>query len=151
MQDNSAHGQTDPNTPGPRPKKLTEGKIVGLPIGRDKTVVPPDKVYELAELGCTDGEIARFFGVNEDTLRYNFKSELTKGREYVKIKLRRAMLKNATENMNAAVQIFLAKNYLGMADQPYATESNAPLPWNPDDTVTVEEVGEEEDEFNDEE
>lgn len=115
--------------PGPKPKQLVETTIMGIPVGRDKTVVPPDQVYELAALGCNDGEIARFFGINEDTLRYNFKPELEKAREYVKIRLRRAMFKNATENMNAAVQIFLAKNILGMSDQPINSEANAPLPW----------------------
>jgi hypothetical protein len=39
------------------------------------------------------------------------------------------MLNNACRNMNAAVQIFLAKNILGMSDNPYDSESNAPLPW----------------------
>lgn len=126
----TAHGQTNPSSPGPRPKELVEGTILGLPIGRDKTVVPPDQVEELAAIGCTDGEIAGFFGVNEDTLRYNFKSELTKGREYVKIRLRRAMFHNACVNHNAAVQIFLAKqaSILGMSDTG-GTANDTPLPW----------------------
>jgi len=114
---------------GPKPKQLVEATIQGIAVGRDKTVVPPDQVYELASIGCNDGEIARFFGINEDTLRYNFKSELAKGREFVKIRLRQAMFKNACVNMSAAVQIFLAKNLLGMSDQPINTESNTPLPW----------------------
>jgi hypothetical protein len=121
---------TEHNKPGPKPKQLVETTIMGIAVGRDKTVVPPDQVYELAALGCNDGEIARFFGVNEDTLRYNFKSELEKAREFVKIRLRRAMFKNACDNMNAAVQIFLAKNILGMTDQPVNAEANAPLPWH---------------------
>jgi hypothetical protein len=121
---------TEQNKPGPKPKQLVETTIRGIAVGRDKTVVPPDQVYELAAIGCNDGEIARFFGVNEDTLRYNFKSELEKAREFVKIRLRRAMFKNACDNMNAAVQIFLAKNILGMTDQPVNSEANAPLPWN---------------------
>lgn len=125
---NQAHGQTDPNKPGNRPKKLVEATILGKPVGRDKTVVPPDQVYELAAIGCNDGEIARFFGVNEDTLRYNFKSELTKAREFVKIRLRQAMFKNACTNMNAATQIFLAKNMLGMSDQGMSSSDDA-LPW----------------------
>lgn len=119
----------EPNKTGPKPKELVEGTVLGLPIGRDKTVVPPDMVQELASLGCKDNEIANFFGVKEDTLRYNFADYLTKGREELKITLRRAMLKNACSNMNAAVQIFLAKNILGMSDVNTASESNAPLPW----------------------
>ena len=125
---NQAHGQTDPHKPGNRPKKLVEGTILGKPVGRDKTVVPPDQVYELASIGCNDGEIARFFGINADSLRYNFKPELAKGREFVKIRLRQAMFKNACGNMNAAVQIFLAKNLLQMSDQGMSS-SDVALPW----------------------
>lgn len=133
--------EQESNKPGPKPKRLVEATIQGYPVGRDRTVVPPDQVYELAAMGCNDGEIARFYGINEDTLRYNFKPELTKAREYVKIRLRRNMFK-AADNLNPAILIFLAKNLLGMSDQPYATEANAPLPWNPDDTVNISEIGE---------
>ena len=143
MKDNrKAHGQTDPTKTGPRPKQMEETTIQGFPIGRDKTVVPPDQVYELSAIGCDDREIAKFFGVKEDTLRYNFADELAKGREYVKIRLRRAMFKNACDNMNAAVQIFLAKNVLGMSDSVIDSEANTPLPWNEEDEV---EIGEEND------
>lgn len=114
---------------GPKPKELVEGTILGLPIGRDKTVVPPDQVQELAALGCSDRDIANFYGIAESSLRYNFSAYLTKGREELKITLRRAMLKNATINLNAAVQIFLAKNLLGMSDQPINSDNHEPLPW----------------------
>lgn len=145
MKQNIAHGQTDPHKPGPRAKSLVETTILGKAVGRDKKVVPPDQVYELAAIGCNDGEIARFFGINEDTLRYNFKPELEKGREFVKIRLRKAMFHNACVNHNAAVQIFLAKNMLGMADSPINTAANAPLPWNESDEEPVE-LGEENEE-----
>lgn len=114
---------------GPKPKKLTEKVVLGLPVGRDKTVVPPDEVYKLAALGCKNQEIADWFGIDENTLTYNFSVELEKGRSAVRISLRRAMLNNACQNMNAAVQIFLAKNLLGMSDTPVDTEANQPLPW----------------------
>lgn len=139
-----AHGVTDPHKPGPREKPLVEATILGKAVGRDRTVVPPDQVYELAAIGCDDREIARFFGVKEDTLRYNFADELVKGREYVKIRLRRAMFKNACENMNASTQIFLAKNILGMSDQPISSEANAPLPWNENETSDLEVTEDEE-------
>lgn len=121
---------------GPKPKELTEGYYLGLPVGRDNTVVPPDMVQELAALGCLDKEIANFFGVKDDTLRRNFADELVKGREEMKVKLRKAMFHNACSNMNAAVQIFLAKNILGMSDNGMST-SNEPLPWSDDDVDTV--------------
>lgn len=132
---------------GPKPKELVEGTIEGLPVGRDKTVVPPDQVYELAALACTDKDIARFFGIKEDTLRYNFAAELVKGRESLKISLRRAMVKNAIANMNVTMQIWLSKNILGMSDSPMDGEANAPLPWR-EDTDDQVEIGEETDEEN---
>lgn len=117
---------------GPKPKQLQEKIIMGLPVGRgdNKEVVPPEDVYKLAALGCTDNEIAGYHGIKPDTLRRNFAAELQKGREWVKIRLRKAMYENACENMHASVQIFLAKNILGMSDSPLDTEANAPLPWN---------------------
>jgi len=119
------------NKTGPKPKELKEGTIMGLEIGRgnSKQIVPPDQVEELASIGCTDREIAAFFKVKEDTLRRNFADNLLKGREFCKTRLRQAMFKNACSHMNAAVQIFLAKNILGMSDQQHNTEANAPLPW----------------------
>lgn len=121
--------ENDNKKTGPKPKELVEGTVLGLVIGRDKTVVPPDQVEQLAELGCSDRDIANFYGVKEDTLRYNFADYLVKGRESMKIILRRAMFKNATQNMNAAVQIFLAKNLLSMSDTGL-TNSDEALPWN---------------------
>jgi hypothetical protein len=121
-----AHSKT-----GPKPKELVEGTIIGLPVGRDKTVVPPDQVEELAALGCTDRDIANFYGIKEDTLRYNFADYLIKGREELKISLRRSMLRTAHSG-NAAVLIFLAKNILGMTDTPVNTEDKKPLPWTDD-------------------
>jgi hypothetical protein len=109
-------------------------KIVkGLVVGRNKTVVPPEEVEDLAALGCTDRDIANWFGIDENTLRYNFSDNLTKGRENLKISLRRAMLKNACVNLNAAVQIFLAKNMLGMSDNGMTTDTSKVLPFTDDD------------------
>lgn len=117
---------------GPKPKQLTEKVVLGLPVGRDKKVVPPDEVYKLAALGCKNIEIADWFGVSEDAISRNFAAELIKGRSAVKISLRRAMLNNACQNMSAAVQIFLAKNMLGMSDNPMDSDANTPLPWSDD-------------------
>ena len=109
-------------------------KIVkGLVIGRNKVVVPPEEVEDLAALGCTDRDIANWFGVDENTLRYSFSDYLLKGRENLKISLRRAMLKNACVNLNAAVQIFLAKNMLGMSDNGMVNDGSKVLPFTDDE------------------
>lgn len=108
-----------------------ETVIQGRLIGRNNVVIPPSQVEDLAQLGCTNKEIANFFGVTEMALARNFEVELMTGRELVKQKLRRAMLQNACVHMSAAVQIFLAKNMLGMADTPQAVGTEV-LPWNDD-------------------
>jgi hypothetical protein len=109
-------------------------KIVhGLIVGRNQVVVPPEEVEDLAALGCTDRDIANWFGIKEDTLRYNFADYLLKGREAVKISLRRAMLKNACVNGNAIIQIFLAKNMLGMTSDGMVTDNSKVLPFTDDE------------------
>lgn len=114
--------------------------VTGFIVGRDKIIVPPEEVEDLASLGCTDRDIANWFGIKEDTLRYNFAEYLLKGREAVKINLRRAMLKNACVNLNAAVQIFLAKNILGMSDQGMSSDEFKVLPFTDEeeDVITTD-------------
>jgi len=114
----------------PSKKQLTEGTVLGFPIGRDKKIVPPDEVQKLAALGCSNRDIANFFGIEESNVSRHFAAFIIKGREELKITLRRAMLDNACRNMNAAVQIFLAKNILGMSDTPVNSDEKQPLPWS---------------------
>jgi hypothetical protein len=104
-----------------------QGLLVGR--GHKQAIVPPDDVYKLGALGVSDKDIADWFGIDEQTLRYNFKGFLTKARIDLKQRLRRAMLTNAINNHNAAVQIFLAKNILGMKSEPTDGEDQQPLPW----------------------
>lgn len=118
--------------PGPKTPELQEVTIMAKLVGRDKKPIQPEEVYKLAALGCKNREIANFFGVVEDNISRHFAAELIKGREDMKISLRRAMLNNACQNNNAALQIFLAKNLLGMADSPIDSEENSPLPWDDD-------------------
>lgn len=107
--------------------------IQGKLVGRDNIVIPPEQVEDLAQLGCNNKEIANFFGVTESALGRNFATELLTGREILKQKLRRAMLQNACVNMNAAVQIFLAKNMLGMSDTGLTGDDTKVLPFTDDE------------------
>lgn len=120
----------DPSKTGNKPKKLVAVEVYGYEVGRgrNKRVVNPKDVYELAVIGCNDREIARWFDMDENTLRYNFSDIMLKGREDLKHTLRRAMIKNALGG-NAALQIFLAKNMLGMSDNPVDSDTNRALPW----------------------
>lgn len=106
-------------------------EVEGVIVGRDKKVVPPKDVERLAQMGCKDSEIAEWFGVDENTLRYNFSVELLKGKLALKQSLRQAQIRLAMSG-NATMLIFLGKNILGQSDSPFDADSNAPLPWNDD-------------------
>lgn len=129
--------EQDPSKTGPKRKQLKAVEVFGYEVGRGlrKRVVNPEDIYKLAALGCTDREIAIWFDIDEQTLRYNFKDIMAKGRQDMKTSLRNAMFKNAL-NGNAALQIFLAKNMLGMSDNPNLSDDHKPLPWNNDEADT---------------
>ena len=108
--------------------KTGEKTVQGLCVGRDKTVVPPEEVFKLAQLGCKDNEIADWFGITDSTLRYQFTDELTKGREALKQTLRRAQIEVALKG-NATMLIWLGKNILGQSDNPVDLDKPTVLPW----------------------
>ena len=113
-----------------KPRKTGTKEVEGVIVGRDKKVIPPEEVFKLAQIGCKDNEIADWFGIDANTLRYNFSVELLKGRESLKHSLRRAQLKLAIDNLNPTMLVWLGKNLLGQSDNPLDTADVQPLPWN---------------------
>lgn len=107
-------------------------EIEGVVVGRDKKIVPPKDVERLAQMGCKDSEIAEWFGVDENTLRYNFSVELLKGKLALNQSLRQAQIRLALSG-NATLLIWLGKNILGQSDSPLDSEANTPLPWSDDE------------------
>ena len=122
--------KSPPKKPGPKKgqRKTDTKEVEGVVVGREKKIVPPTEVYKLSQLGCKDIEIADWFGINAETLRYNFKAELTKGRESLKQSLRKAQIQCALGG-NATMLIWLGKNLLGQTDNPIDSDQNLPLPW----------------------
>ena len=122
---------TEPTTPKRdpnKPRKEGEKTVTGVVVGRDKSVIPPEEVYKLAQIGCKDKEIAEWFGIDSNTLRYNFSVELLKGREALKHSLRRAQI-NVALNGNPTMLIWLGRNLLGQSEMPMDSDSNQILPW----------------------
>lgn len=111
------------------PRKTTTVEEEVVIVGRDKKPVKPEDVEKLAAIGCKDPEIADWFGIKKDTLRYNFATELLKGRERMKQSLRRTMLDVALHDRNVVMLIYLSKNFLGMSDNGFTSDANQPLPW----------------------
>lgn len=114
---------------GPKPKTLEPFEKLGISVGRGNLVIDPLDVQKLSALGCNLKEISDFFGAKPDTIKRNFADYIQKGQSELNISLRRAMIHNATQNMNATIQIWLSKNMLGMRDEPTHTEDARPLPW----------------------
>ena len=110
-------------------RKTATIEVEGVVVGRDKKVVPPNDVLRLAQMGCKDSEIAEWFGVDENTLRYNFSVELLKGKLALNQSLRQAQIRLALSG-NATMLIWLGKNILGQSENPTNSEANAPLPWS---------------------
>jgi hypothetical protein len=89
--------------------------------GRPRKELSPGEVYKLAKLGCTDVEIADFFGVSEDTFARRKKDDpevamaLMTGRADVKMSLRRLQWRSAQKSIT--MQIWLGKQFLGQSDK----------------------------------
>jgi hypothetical protein len=119
---------TTPKRDTAKPRKTGTKTVEGVVVGRDKAIIPPEEVYKLAQLGCKDIEIADWFGIDGNTLRYNFSAELTKGRVALNISLRRAQINTALAG-NPTMLVWCGKQYLGQSDTPIDTDSNQILPW----------------------
>lgn len=134
-QDGEPWGKTGPKGD----VKWAEKTVRGIVVGRNKIVVPPEEVEHQASLGCSDREIAQYFGVAESTLRYNFSEYLIKGRHQLKVTLRQAQLRTALEG-NATLLIWLGKNILQQTDTGAYSDEIKPLPWTDDidDAVVAE-------------
>jgi len=114
-------------------RRLKTVEVEAVLVGRNKTPVQPEEVEKLAAIGCKDKEIANWFRIKPDTLRYNFAAELQKGRERMRQSLRRTMLEVALYDKNTVMLIYLSKNFLGMSDSPTDGDEQEPLPWHDDE------------------
>ena len=116
-------------------RKYGEKTVKGIVVGRGdfRQVIQLSEVRKLAGLNCSYADMAKFFGVKENTFRDNFRSEVERARETLKHRLMEAMIENAIDKMNPTVQIWLSKNLLGFTDNPVNNDDAQPLPWNGQD------------------
>ncbi len=83
--------------------------------------IPPEKVQELAEFGCTNTEIAQFYGCDESLIRKSYSEFLTKGRAVGKTNLRKWQYHIAKKG-NVTMLIWLGKQVLGQSENPMVLE-----------------------------
>ena len=79
------------------------------------------QVEQLAALGCTNTEIASFFGCSKDLISKSYSTNVAKGKEKGKIRLRKLQW-NAAEKGNVPMLIWLGKQVLGQTDKQELTE-----------------------------
>ena len=87
-----------------------------MPAGRPKKEIDYATVEKLANIQCTQDEIASFLGISTRTLQRDeqFMELFNKGRESGKMSLRRIQWKHAEKS--ATMAIWLGKQYLGQRD-----------------------------------
>ena len=99
-------------------------------MGRRKTIIDQSVFEKLCKMQCTEMEICSWFECSDETLnswckrtyKKTFEQVFAEKREGGKVSLRRTQWQLA--ETNAAMAIFLGKNYLGQSDDPrrYARE-----------------------------
>ena len=87
--------------------------------------IDTEQVEKLASFGCSNTEIASFFGCSKDLISKSYSTNVSKGQDKGKIRLRQLLWKSA-ERGNVAMQIWLSKQYLGMADKQEITTTDLP-------------------------
>jgi len=97
-------------------------------MAKKKYNIDVKQLENLARFGCTNIEIAQFFGCDESTIRKGYSEFLTKGRATQKLRLRQLQWKSA-ESGNVTMQIWLGKQILGQAETPITTDDQ-PLAWS---------------------
>ena len=87
--------------------------------------IDTEQVEKLASFGCSNTEIASFFGCSKDLISKSYSTNVSKGQDKGKIRLRQLLWKSA-ERGNVAMQIWLSKQYLGMTDKQEITTTDLP-------------------------
>ena len=95
--------------------------------------IDPKQVEKLAAYGCTNTEIASFFGCDESLIRKSYSESITKGRDSGKIRLRQLQWR-AAERGNIPMLIWLGKQVLDQSDRK-EIEMSTPI-----DEITFNEI-----------
>jgi hypothetical protein len=103
----------------------------GILVGKDQVCVDPEEVTRLAAMWCTYKEMAEWFGIHADTLKFNFETEIAQGRSRTKQALRRKQIDMALAG-DKTMLIWLGKNILQQSDNPTEAQQSQPLPWSDD-------------------
>ena len=116
---------------GPKTGHTVEIIKLAKVVGRNKVPVVPEDVEHMAQLGCTDNEIAKFLGITDHALRRHFNDQLLDGRHRLRTSLRQAQIRVALEGQPTML-VWLGKNLLSQNENGQGNDENRPLPWTDD-------------------
>lgn len=85
-------------------------------MARPKLDIDAKQVEALASYGCTNTEIASFFGCEKSTITKRFSINVAKGKEGGKIRLRKKQFEVAMSG-NVSMLIWLGKQTLDQSDK----------------------------------
>ena len=95
--------------------------------------IDPKQVEKLAAYGCTNTEIASFFGCSKDLISKSYSTNVEKGKDSGRIRLRQLQWR-AAERGNIAILIWLGKQVLDQTDRK-EIEMSTPI-----DEITFDEI-----------
>jgi hypothetical protein len=95
-------------------------------MGRPRKEIDGVQVRKLATIGCTQVDIAEYFGVDEKTIRNRFSEDFSLGKADGKYSLRRMQWKQAAGGSDKML-IHLGKVYLGQTDKLDITSDGKPV------------------------
>ena len=95
--------------------------------------IDPKQVEKLAAYGCTNTEIASFFGCSKDLISKSYSTNVEKGKDSGRIRLRQLQWR-AAERGNIPMLIWLGKQVLGQSDRK-EIEMSTPI-----DEITFDEI-----------
>jgi hypothetical protein len=93
-------------------------------MGRPAKDIDAELVRKLAKLGCTQDEIADFFGVTQSVISERFRSDFHLGCAESKISIRRMQFKRAMQGSDRML-VHLGKVFLGQTDRLDVTSKGA--------------------------
>ena len=95
-------------------------------VGRPKKYnIDSHQVEQLAGFGCSNTEIASFFGCSKDLIGKSYSTNVAKGQDSGKIRLRQYQW-SAAKKGNVAMLIWLGKQILGQSDKQDITVNELP-------------------------
>lgn len=83
---------------------------------RQQIPIDGDQVEKLASYGCTQDDIADFFGCSRATIASRFQREFELGKATVRVNVRRWQIRRARKGSDTML-IHLGKQYCGQADK----------------------------------